>query len=86
MTEKENDRVKDFFLSGTIKRNARAQSSHNLNFSSSVERSCGGIDDADICNLSEKSFLAFFINVLIYENIFVWGRWEVFTSLDLNLN
>ena len=60
VTEKENDRIerlKDFFLSDTIKRNARVQSSHNLNFSSSVERSCGGIDDADICHLSEKSFL-----------------------------
>ena len=56
VTEKENDRVKDFFISDTIKRNTRAQRSHILNFSSSVERSCGGIDDADICHLSEKSF------------------------------
>ncbi len=35
--------------------NGGAQSSHYLNFGSSVERRCGGIGDADICDLSEKS-------------------------------
>ena len=51
VTEKANNRVKVFFPSDTIKRNARAQSNY---YGSSVERSCGGIVGAEICHKREK--------------------------------
>ena len=74
VTQKENDRVKGFFLSDTIKRNVRAQSIYNLNFGSSIESSCGVIGGADVCHLCEKKVYLmereFVLSLLLHKNCF----------------
>ncbi len=54
VTEKQNDRVKVFHQT-QLKETHVLKSNYKVNFGSSVERSCGSIDGAEICHLSEKS-------------------------------